>query len=217
MHELTGAALEKMAGALRLLADCYYPPSAELGDRASELYSLLSELCPQAAAPMALGLEGLRGPRGGNALQVDYARLFVGPFSLLAPPYGSVYLEDERRVMGESTMQVRAWLAEEGLDLAEDFHEAPDHIAVELELLHFLACREVAARQQGDARQALYYQQRQRRFLEQHLGQWVDQFSEQMELQAGTAFYQALARATRELLAVLREQVGASEPAQAVL
>ena len=28
-----------------------------------------------------------------EALKVDFARLFVGPYKLLAAPYGSVYLE----------------------------------------------------------------------------------------------------------------------------
>ncbi|UTW70898.1 molecular chaperone TorD family protein [Anaerobacillus sp. HL2] len=36
-------------------------------------------------------------------LKVDFAKLFVGPFDVLAPPYSSVYLNEGRAVYGEST------------------------------------------------------------------------------------------------------------------
>ncbi|MFN2356106.1 MAG: molecular chaperone, partial [Desulfopila sp.] len=69
-------------------------------------------------------------------LLVEYARLFVGPFELLAPPYGSVYLETGRRLMGDSTIAVQHMYTNAGLTL--DVQEAPDHIALELEFMHYL-------------------------------------------------------------------------------
>ena len=44
-----------------------------------------------------------------NELLVEYAKLFVGPFALLAPPYGSVYMEDGSRIMGVSTVAVMSY------------------------------------------------------------------------------------------------------------
>lgn len=41
-------------------------------------------------------------------LEFEFNRLFVGPTSPSAPPYASVYLEKEPRLMGQTTMQVRA-------------------------------------------------------------------------------------------------------------
>jgi len=34
-------------------------------------------------------------------LMVDYAKLFIGPFDLLAPPYGSIYLDGQWLLMKE--------------------------------------------------------------------------------------------------------------------
>ncbi|MBW1770891.1 MAG: molecular chaperone TorD family protein [Deltaproteobacteria bacterium] len=78
-------------------------------------------------------------------LCVDFARLFVGPYALLAPPYGSVYLDGERKVMGDSTMDVCMRYAEVGLQLADHFKEVPDHIAAELEFIYFLILKEAEA------------------------------------------------------------------------
>jgi TorA maturation chaperone TorD len=51
----------------------------------------------------------------------------VGPFLVPAPPYGSVYLEDNRQLMGDSTIDVRRHYLSLGLDLSADFMEAlPD-------------------------------------------------------------------------------------------
>lgn len=42
-----------------------------------------------------------------DALEFEFNRLFVGPASPVAPPYASVYLEKEPRLMGESTLEIR--------------------------------------------------------------------------------------------------------------
>lgn len=71
-------------------------------------------------------------------LQVDYAKLFVGPFKLLANPYGSCYLENENMIMGSTTKAVEKLYLEAGLNVAKDVYEVSDHVAIELEFLHFL-------------------------------------------------------------------------------
>jgi TorA maturation chaperone TorD len=130
-------------------------------------------------------------------MAIDHARLFVGPFALLAPPYGSVYLEGERRCMGDSTLDVGSRYREVGLGTAPGFNDAPDHIAAELEFMHFLVIREFEAQADGDLERAQYFRQKQGSFLERHLAAWVPNFSRSVEEQAQTEFYQSLAAATR--------------------
>ncbi len=48
-------------------------------------------------------------------LKVEFSKLFVGPYKLFAAPYGSVYLDDERKVMGDSTLDVKNRYREAGL------------------------------------------------------------------------------------------------------
>ncbi|HDH01197.1 MAG TPA: molecular chaperone TorD, partial [Nitrospirae bacterium] len=83
-------------------------------------------------------------------LCVEYAKLFVGPFELLAPPYGSVYLDDGGRVMGDSTMRVIEAYQKEGLSGNDDFKDLPDHIAVEMEFMSYLIYKERETLERSD-------------------------------------------------------------------
>ena len=138
------------------------------------------------------------GISGLESLKIDYSKLFVGPYGLLAPPYGSVYLEDTRRVMGNSTMDVRNTYREEGLDIG--LKEAPDHITIELEFMYFLIHKEVEAIRISDSVTAAGYLKKQRVFLETHLGAWVSEFANNVEANAQTSFYKNLARLTKSFV-----------------
>jgi putative dimethyl sulfoxide reductase chaperone len=83
-----------------------------------------------------------------EALPVDYTRLFIGPFSPLAPPYESVYRGGE--VMGASTAAVMGLYRMAGFDLSGDFHEAPDHIAAELEFVYVLQAGQSQCKMAGE-------------------------------------------------------------------
>lgn len=77
-------------------------------------------------------------PISSLELQVDHAALFVGPYQLLAHPYGSVYLENNKQLMGETTAALKKLYQSAGVDMSTNANEAPDHICIELEFLHFL-------------------------------------------------------------------------------
>ncbi len=86
------------ADSYKLLSECYYLPDEELIQKVVEVAKtdqFFAELCK--SVPSGVELESLK---------IDYTQLFVGPFKLLAPPYGSFYLEDSR-IMGDSTIDVR--------------------------------------------------------------------------------------------------------------
>ncbi len=185
------------AEGLRILADCYYPPVPELGGRLAGLESLLGHLGSAAAPHARAMLEHWGEP---EELLRDYARLFVGPFSLLAPPYGSVYLDQGRGLMGPSAWAVRRHYQDAGLEPAPDFWETPDHIAAELEFLHYLvACRAQARRAARPDQEALW-RSRQADFMQNHLGRWLEPFTLLVEKSARSGFYPELARATRRFI-----------------
>jgi TorA maturation chaperone TorD len=126
-------------------------------------------------------------------LLVEYARLFVGPFELIAPPYGSVYLDPKRIVMGDSTMKVLRAYKEAGLELSDSLREPPDHIAVELEFMHFLAVCETRATMEGNRGKARDLLTAQGRFLSESLHPWVPPFCEKIKQGAEKPFYRILA------------------------
>ena len=176
-----------------LLAESYYPPNEALVDNILDLAEKLELVGLQ---DINWGGEEILKADSIEYLTVEHARLFVGPYTLLAPPYGSVYMEPERRIMGNSTMDVVKRYQQSGLDMAGDFKDAPDHIAAELEFMHFLIFKEIEASNQGDARRVYTYLLSQQSFLADHLGAWVSEFVGKVVENAQTTFHKNLARAT---------------------
>ncbi len=174
----------------RLLAQCYYLPDEELIETLEQSEELA----------------GWRRGGGGNSwtvgdidsLKIDYTRLSMGPYRLLAPPYGSVYLEKTRRVMGDSTMDAKQRYQEAGLNLT--LKEAPDHVAIELEFMYYLICREIEAIVNYNESDIALYLKKQKDFLQNHLGKWVSKFTDNISANAETVFYQNVAHITESLV-----------------
>jgi len=147
---------------------------------------------PQAAAFSALMEENFR-KYSDEDLAVEYARLFLGPFEIKAPPYGSLYLDGERRVMGDSTVEVIRSYEEAGLSRNNDCTDLPDHVAVELEFMSYLLYREVEALEKSDFVTALEMVKKQERFLDKCLGRWIVAFCKKIKESTDNGFYSALA------------------------
>lgn len=181
----------------RLLAACYYPPSRELITEGccSTLAALLESVAPE-AAPFAAQAAAASESSPIDALAVEHARLFIGPFQLVAPPYGSVYLDDAKTVMGDSTTRVAAFYHNCGLQLADDFHELPDHFAVELEFMSFLAFKQREAEVSGNSDEVARITTLQQEFLGTYLMPWLEPFTSAIITDAEAPFYQAIARCT---------------------
>lgn len=126
-------------------------------------------------------------------LHVEYARLFVGPNELLAPPYGSVYLEEGNQVMGYSTLGVRKLYEEAGLSLDNDVKQPDDHISLELEFMYYLLHKELEAGEKGNKEQAGQWRNQQKKFLVSYLAPWVPAFAERIRQGSGNRFYSSLA------------------------
>jgi TorA maturation chaperone TorD len=165
----------------------------------------LQKICPEAALFSASMEESIL-KYSNEDLLVEYARLFVGPFGLQAPPYGSVYLDGGRRVMGDSTMGVSRMYQEEGLSGNDEFRELPDHISVELEFMSFLIFKEIEAMEKLDLGTALEAVEKQNKFLGEFLSRWVEPFCEKIKEGTDNEFYTALAHCTSTF-------VGSSLPA----
>ena len=70
-------------------------------------------------------------------LQIEYTRLFInGVPHVVAPPYGSVYLD--KSLQGLHASKTLTYYREKGCDMAEG-SDLPDHIVHELEFLSHLA------------------------------------------------------------------------------
>ncbi len=140
-------------------------------------------------------------------LSVEFARLFVGPFELKAPPYGSVYIDEGRRVMGDSTMEIVKLYRETGLVINSDFKDLPDHIAVELEYMYYLIYQEVEFLQSSQSSRAAEFLKYQEMFLNRFLGQWISAFCEKVRENAENDFYKLLADCTCDFVLYDRQYI----------
>lgn len=189
------------AAAYRQLAEAFCPPSPALPDGLREMASALALLESAAAPDVARLVDGRCTEENRHTLTIDHAALFVGPFSVPAPPYGSVYLENDRRLMGNSTADARKQYLDLGFDLSPDFKDAPDHICAELEFMSLLIRQEMEAIGNGDYRLLSENIRRQKTFLIRHLGAWVPEFADRVRTHARTDFYRFLASVTETFVA----------------
>lgn len=183
------------ANVYRLLADCYREPRLLTGGESKALAGLLEALYPSCLpAARELGKAFPSTEIELEDLRVAHAKLFIGPFEVLAPPYGSVYLEGEHRVMGDSTLDALDHYRLAGLKLDEDTREPPDHIGTELEFMYFLGFQFLSVG--GEE-----YLERQKSFLANHLLGWVPEFTLRMRENCPHPFFHHLATLTAGFLA----------------
>lgn len=147
----------------------------------------------EAAADLALMVDGLAAGADNEALVWEYRRLFVGPGHLPAPPWGSVYTDRECVIFGEATLALRAWMRACGIERTTDERTPEDHIGLMLALLSYLA----------EERPDLVDE-----YLRDHLLTWALHYLEALEAAADHPFYQGLAALTRSTLLGLQAARG---------
>lgn len=185
----------------RYLAACYYEPEPafEAEGVFSSILAAAQAIDEELVAVARALADGFRRATPDELL-LDYTRLFLGPTNIPAQPYGSVWLEETKTLMGESTMAVLDLYREGGFEIDEDFRDGPDHVAVELEFLYLLLFRANEALRLGDAAQQEAVAGLKRRFLKQHLGLWVRPFAAAMRENAQTPFYRSLSELTERVV-----------------
>jgi len=177
----------------QLLAGYYLMPDADIFENLTDMQNALSNICPDAVE----FVDAMRKEIPIDTLELDYTKIFLGPFKVPAPPYGSIYLDNTRTVMGPSSIDVRNRYQEFGLDLSQSFKDAPDHISAELEFIYFLIFLEIKALKEPNYENSLSFLEAQQSFLQEHLGIWVTEFAAKVIENASTDFYKNLANLTK--------------------
>ena len=132
-------------------------------------------------------------------LAIDYTMLIRGVKQEYSPPppYESVYQEDDGRVFGLITTEIKEKYLCFGLDTANELHgEPPDHLSFELEFMRILCAREAEAWGKGDEASAVNLVREQRGFLEEHLLTWLPRFCQKVREFDRNGFYDGFAELT---------------------
>lgn len=203
-HSSAGHEYKKYrAEGYRCLSSCLYLPDKERlhsGKLIEKLIEATDRVCPRASV-FAREMESAQLRHNIQELTVEYAKLFVGPFELRAPPYGSVYLDEGRRIMGDSTMAVRRMYLDTKLNLSNDFKEPPDHISIELEFMYYLAFKEIEALESNNEDLSRSYLKKQAEVLEKYIFSWIPRFCSKVIQSSENPYYQSLGRCLNEFIA----------------
>lgn len=194
--------------AFRLLSDCYFLPEARLSEKLENLEFNIANVCEPAARFVQRMRKVFEAHENLEALKVDFSKLFVGPYNLFAVPYGSVYIDGERKLLGASTLDVKKRYREAGLETAKNFKDAADHITAELEFMYYLIFKEIRSFSNSDIETAFGLIQKQKSFLEDHLMVWVPEFAASIIEHAESPFYSNLAKATETFIRKNYQVVG---------
>lgn len=125
----------------------------------------------------------------------EYARIFVGPAALPAPPWESVYRDNKRMLMTATTLSVREHYRAYGYEAQKVLQVPDDHLAIELDFLAALAQEALNACAAGDAEEAESAFEAGGAFLRAHLALWVGDFAADLRARGGSPFYSAVADA----------------------
>lgn len=190
---ITDSDLDAITLSGRMLGGLFYyePDDASMAD----VYSLLQDEqwvdewpCGDKSELMLIAeqlKEGLLESQSETLAQA-YQRLFVGPNSLVAPPWGSVYLDHECVIFGESTIELRQWQSSLGIATQTEVREPEDHIGLLLMLAAWLA---------------EHHPEQIQTLLADHLLPWSGRYLELLETEAEHPFYSGLAKLTKITLA----------------
>jgi len=186
-------AAQRQSDIYRLLAVCFYQPDRKVfveENLCANLAGLMKEISlsaeGEACQRMAQGLV----KNNQEELLIEYSGLFLGPFGAPAHPYGSVYLEQERTLMGDSTMEVLKLYAQSGVKYEGD--EPPDHIAIELEFMSFLEGKIAQAISETSQADLADFSAIRGRFFNRLLASWALILGNILKEQATLAFYRDL-------------------------
>lgn len=111
-------------------------------------------------------------------LTAEFGRLFEGLGDMPAPPWGSVYLDKERVIFGESTIAYRQFLRSNEIELNSGLREPEDHFG-----LMFLAHAYLLNENKIDSANEL---------MEEHLLPWAYSYLNNLINQTEVNFYKLL-------------------------
>ncbi len=141
-------------------------------------------------------------------IKSDYMRLFVGVGKPIAPPWESVYFNEDGMIFQQQTLDVREWYRRFGVESEKILQEPDDHVGLELSFLAYLAKLGLQALEENDETRFEQLLQAQRQFISEHPLKWVPGWCKLVEDNARTDFYRGLAKLIRGSLISLAGNFG---------
>ena len=177
----------------RLLADGFLYPDQDFfaALQAGQFRDEVIATCEPLGYDLAPAFDGLVASGPYLDFQSHYLRLFeVGLGVPPCPLYSGIYRGGRKAVMEELVRFYNYF----GLSTEHGAGELPDHLATELEFLHFLAFKELAAVHRGQDPSS--YRHAQHDFIERQLVSWLPELGARLGRLDPPPFYAALTMLT---------------------
>ncbi len=206
---VTEAALQGLierAALFRLLAHGFVYPEPGNG---ALLLSAMRNMAQHAGIGAAdwSGLLAAWEESNDESLAQEYMRLFLGsaPCSLHETAYG-----DGQRIAGKprELADIRGFYKAFGMTLSEQDPVPADHLATELEFYSVLLLKQGYAMDEGWLEPLAVTEDAASKFMEQHLGRWLNAFVDGVRQQEATAPYRLLAEVTAAVIAEESKRLG---------
>lgn len=139
---------------------------------------------------------------------MEYGVVFGHSVAGPCTPYEAEYGARSEAAFAQRIADVTAFYRAFGLALSPQAMDRPDHLAVECEFMHFLACKEAYARERGTPEQVETCRRAQREFVRSHLACWAGPFAKSFETVADGG---ALAGLGKAVAALVRADLAAFE------
>ncbi|MBY5946181.1 molecular chaperone TorD family protein [Photobacterium rosenbergii] len=182
--------MEHISTIARILGSFFYYPLTHETNR--QVCQMIADSEDQEDSPFAELLKAVEAD-GADDLAMDFQQLFEGCEVMPAPPWGSVYLDKEQVIFGETTVAYRRFLADKEMSLDTGMREPEDQFGLML-----MAMSKLAEGEDSEAIKAL---------LSVHLLPWAPRYLELMQKNANTQSYQLLGAMAEQWLAFIAEEL----------
>jgi len=132
-------------------------------------------------------------------LLLEYTKLFLGPFTVLAPPYSSIYF-GSKQLLSDESMWVVDFYRKAKLEFDQNLKDLPDHVAVETEFMYYLIFNEVKELHEKNIEESKVFWEYQSTFFNKHYKKWVPKFCEQVIKQSKSNYYKTLAECFKKFI-----------------
>jgi TorA maturation chaperone TorD len=139
-----------------------------------------------------------------DTLGLEFTRLFIGPGSHISA-HESVFAEQDSGMgglWGATTVKVKNFIETTGLDYKPEFSGVPDHVSVEFEFMQKLTESEADKWYQQDKEGAEFCKTVQRKFIEEHLLNWIPLFCDVVVTKAEMPFYRTMSELMKNYLEI---------------
>ena len=195
----------------RLLSFCFLYPSEEMqqalrdGSLASQMKTI-SQTLPYASkireevVTFISSLTDNVSKVRPSSIQTEYDVLFGQSEELPCPPYETSYNTEQIFSTSRKLADIAGFYRAFGLSTSGTWHDRVDHVAAELEFMHFLTFKEAHAIASGKQSEAQLTKDASLKFLKEHVLEWVGSFAENLQKVSKVPYYASLGELTRKFI-----------------